>query len=56
MRMVGTFAINSENSIKENITILSEEIKTAKNDEQQASIDYKTKQFIQEYIASTEKC
>ncbi|EEU89025.1 ABC transporter permease [Enterococcus faecalis] len=55
MRMVGTFAINSENSIKENITILSEEIKTAKNDEQQASIDYKTKQFIQEYIASTEK-
>ncbi|EOC4730912.1 ABC transporter permease subunit [Enterococcus faecalis] len=55
MRMVGTFAINSENSIKENITILSEEIKTAKNDEQQASIDHKTKQFIQEYIASTEK-
>ena len=55
MRMVGTFAINSENSIKENITILSEEIKTAKNDEQQASIDRKTKQFIQEYIASTEK-
>ncbi|MEO2497562.1 hypothetical protein ABG992_07725 [Enterococcus faecalis] len=41
MRMVGTFAINSENSIKENITILSEEIKTAKNDEQQASIDHK---------------
>ena len=55
MRMVGTFAINSGNSIKENITILSEEIKTAKNDEQQASIDHKTKQFIQEYIASTEK-
>lgn len=55
MRMVGTFTINSENSIKENITILSEEIKTAKNDEQQASIDHKTKQFIQEYIASTEK-
>nr|WP_231607619.1 ABC transporter permease subunit [Enterococcus faecalis] len=55
MRMVGTFAINSENSIKENITILSEEIKTAKNDEQQALIDHKTKQFIQEYIASTEK-
>nr|WP_241689785.1 ABC transporter permease subunit [Enterococcus faecalis] len=55
MRMVGTFAINSENSIKENITILSEEIKTAKNDEQQASIDHKTKQFIQEYIASTKK-
>lgn len=55
MRMVGTFAINSENIIKENITILSEEIKTAKNDEQQASIDHKTKQFIQEYIASTEK-
>lgn len=55
MRMVGTFAINSENSIKENITILSGEIKTAKNDEQQASIDHKTKQFIQEYIASTEK-
>ena len=55
MRMVGTFAINSENSIKENITILSEEISTAKNDEQQASIDHKTKQFIQEYIASTEK-
>lgn len=55
MRMVGTFATNSENSIKENITILSEEVKTAKNDEQQASIDHKTKQFIQEYIASTEK-
>ncbi|MBM9830725.1 ABC transporter permease [Enterococcus faecalis] len=55
MRMVGTFAINSENSIKENITILSEEVKTAKNDEQQVSIDHKTKQFIQEYIASTEK-